>query len=265
MTPVADSSRRSALSAQDVSLCYGRRGSSRTILQNVSLEVRSEEIVCVIGPSGCGKTTLLRLLAGLIAPSAGEVAFRGAPITRPRRELAVVFQDYTKALLPWRTVTDNIALALESRRVPRHEHQTLIDPLLRQVGLDRHADFFPAQLSGGLQQRLQIARCLAQQPSVLLMDEPFGALDAMTREVLQDEIMRLSVASRTTIFFITHDVEEAIYLGDRVVALAPNPGRIAEIMDIDLPRPRNQLTTRETPSFLRCRHHLRELLYTLAA
>jgi NitT/TauT family transport system ATP-binding protein len=200
MTPVADSLRQSALSAQDVSLRYGKGGSSRTILQNVSLEVRSEEIVCVIGPSGCGKTTLLRLLAGLIAPSAGEVAFRGAPITRPRRELAVVFQDYTKALLPWRTVTENIALALESRRVPRHEHRRLIDPLLRQVGLDRHAEFFPAQLSGGLQQRLQIARCLAQQPSVLLMDEPFGALDAMTREVLQDEIMRLSAASRTTIF-----------------------------------------------------------------
>ncbi len=256
--------RNVALAARSCSVAFGAGQQARTILDNVTLEVAKEEIVCVIGPSGCGKTTLLRALAGLQAPSAGSIEFEGGAVHRPRRDLAVVFQDYGRALLPWRSVRQNIALALEARKLPRAEHESIIAPLLKQVGLERYADHFPAQLSGGLQQRVQIARCLAMAPKVLLMDEPFGALDAMTRQSLQDELLRLTALNRMTVFFITHDLEEAIYLGDRVIALAPHPGRVAEEIMIDLPRPRDQLSTRELPRFLHLRHHLYQLLQGLA-
>ena len=233
-----------------------------TILQDISLSVREHEFVCIVGASGCGKTTLLRLLGGLLQPSRGLVMFRGQPVTGPDRALAIVFQDYGKALLPWRTVAGNVELALESRRVPRGERPEIIQNLLAQVGLADRADAFPLQRSGGMQQRLQIARCLAQAPQVLLMDEPFGALDAMTRQTLQDEVARLSAESGTTVLFVTHDLEEAIYLGDRVIAMESRPGRIGEVVAVDLPRPRNQLTTREDPRFLALRHRLFNLLPT---
>ena len=233
-----------------------------TILQDISLTVREHEFVCIVGASGCGKTTLLRMLGGLLQPTGGQVRFRGQPVTGPDRALAIVFQDYAKALLPWRTVAGNVALALESRNVPRAARGEMIARLLAQVGLADRADAFPVQLSGGMQQRLQIARCLAQAPQVLLMDEPFGALDAMTRQNLQDEVARLSAGSGTTVVFVTHDLEEAIYLGDRVIAMESRPGRIGEVVDVDLPRPRNQLTTREDPRFLALRHRLFNLLPT---
>jgi NitT/TauT family transport system ATP-binding protein len=233
-----------------------------TILQDISLTVREHEFVCIVGASGCGKTTLLHMLGGLLQPTGGQVSFRGQPVTGPDRALAIVFQDYAKALLPWRTVAGNVELALESRRTPRKERPEIIQGLLAQVGLADRADAFPLQLSGGMQQRLQIARCLAQAPQVLLMDEPFGALDAMTRQTLQDEVARLSADSGTTVVFVTHDLEEAIYLGDRVIAMESRPGRIGEVVDVDLPRPRNQLTTREDPRFLALRHRLFNLLPT---
>jgi NitT/TauT family transport system ATP-binding protein len=254
-----------ALVAKDCSISFGTGRQRRTILENVTVEVAKEEIVCVIGPSGCGKTTLLRALAGLQKLTAGEIVFEGGIVNRPMRDLAVVFQDYGKALLPWRTVQQNVALALEARRVPTSGHASRIAPLLAQVGLQAYANHFPAQLSGGLQQRAQIARSLALQPKVLLMDEPFGALDAMTRQALQDELLRLASANRMTVLFITHDLEEAIYLGDRVIALAAHPGRVAEVIDVDLPRPRDQLATRELPRFLELRHHLYQLLQRLAS
>jgi NitT/TauT family transport system ATP-binding protein len=233
-----------------------------TILQDISLEVREHEFVCIVGASGCGKTTLLRLLGGLLQPTQGAVTFRDRPVTGPDRALAIVFQDYAKALLPWRTVAANVALALESRRVPRAERRDIIHALLTQVGLADRADAYPLQLSGGMQQRLQIARCLAQSPQVLLMDEPFGALDAMTRQTLQDEVARLSHESGVTVVFVTHDLEEAIYLGDRVISMESRPGRIGEVVNIDLPRPRHQLTTREDARFLALRHRLFNLLPT---
>ena len=233
-----------------------------TILQDISLEVREHEFVCIVGASGCGKTTLLRLIGGLLTPTQGQVTFRGKRVEGPDRALAIVFQDYARALLPWRTVAGNVELALESRRVPRSERQEIIHSLLTQVGLADRRDAFPVQLSGGMQQRLQIARCLAQSPQVLLMDEPFGALDAMTRQTLQDEVARLSADSGTTVVFVTHDLEEAIYLGDRVIAMESRPGRIGEVVDVDLPRPRNQLTTREDSRFLALRHRLFNLLPT---
>ena len=226
------------------------------ILRGIDFTIGRGEFVCVVGPSGCGKTTLLRMLAGLLPPTGGSVEVSGKRVAGPARDVAVVFQDYGRALLPWRTVAGNISLALESAGVPRGDRAARIGPLLQTVGLDRHADRFPAQLSGGMQQRVQIARCLAQEPALMLMDEPFGALDAMTRQTLQDEVLRLVERSGVTVLFVTHDLEEAIYLGDRVVALRPHPGRVAAVFDVGLPRPRNQLTTRESPGFLTLRREL---------
>ena len=170
----------------------------------------------------------------------------------------MVFQDYTKALLPWRTVVGNIELALDTR-TPRPDVRTkasIVERLLAQVGLTEAAGRYPRQLSGGMQQRLQIARCLAMEPELLLMDEPFGALDAMTRQTLQDEVARIAQETGMTVVFITHDIEEAIYLGDRVCAMQSRPGRISTVLDIDLKRPRDQLSTREDDSFLAYRHEL---------
>ena len=230
------------------------------ILQGINLTVHEREFVCIVGASGCGKTTLLRLMGGLLTPTAGQVAYRGREVTGPDRELAVVFQDYSKALLPWRTVAGNVALALEARRIPKAEQAALIHELLERVGLAERADAYPVQLSGGMQQRLQIARCLAQAPQILLMDEPFGARDAMTRQTLQDEIARLCSDAGVTVVFITHDLEEAIYLGDRVISMDKHPGRLSETLTIELERPRNQLTTREDARFLAYRHRLFNLL-----
>jgi NitT/TauT family transport system ATP-binding protein len=228
----------------------------REVLRDISFKVAEHEFVCLVGPSGCGKTTLLRVLAGLTPASRGKVLFKNHPVDGPQTGLAIVFQDYGRALLPWRTVAGNVALALEARGIPAREHAVRVVALLEKFNLAEHAAKFPAQLSGGMQQRLQIARCLAQEPQVLLMDEPFGSLDAITRQELQDEVARLAREERRTVVFVTHDLEEAIYLGDRVIALAANPGRVAEIVDIELARPRSQLATREDARFLQYRHRL---------
>jgi NitT/TauT family transport system ATP-binding protein len=243
---------RAALGFEAVGLELG----SRPILHDIGFSVRRGEFVCVIGASGCGKTTLLRLIAGLVLPTTGSVRLGEQVVRAPSRDVAIVFQDYGRALLPWRTVTGNVSLALEAIGVPAPERGQRIAPLLAKVGLTDHADKYPAQLSGGMQQRLQIARSLAQDPSVLLMDEPFGALDAMTRQSLQDEVLRIVAERQATVLFVTHDLEEALYLGDRVIALYSNPGRIARVVDIPLPRPRHQLSTREHPEFLRLRREL---------
>jgi NitT/TauT family transport system ATP-binding protein len=172
-----------------------------------------------------------------------------------------VFQDYSKALLPWRTAAGNVSLALEAMGTPRAERPDRIAALLKRVGLAAFADKHPSQMSGGMQQRLQIARCLAQEPAALMMDEPFGALDAMTRQTLQDEMLEIAQSTGATIFFVTHDLEEAIYLGDRVIGLMPHPGRVGVELEIDLPRPRNQVATRESPAFLKLRHRLYDFIY----
>jgi NitT/TauT family transport system ATP-binding protein len=240
---------------RDVGLYLG----GKEITQNIEFNVRKGEFVCVIGASGCGKTTLLRLVSGLYQPTTGAVFVDGKKVDGPSRDVAIVFQDYSRALLPWRTAAGNVSLALEAIGMPRAERADRIDALLSKVGLSQHAAKYPSQLSGGMQQRLQIARSLAQGASILLMDEPFGALDAMTRQSLQDEVLELAADTGATVLFVTHDLEEALYLGDRVVALYSNPGRIARIVDIPLARPRNQLSTREEPDFL----HLRRELFGL--
>ena len=240
------------LSLDSVTLSYG----GNLVLDRINLDVAKGEFLCAVGPSGCGKTTLLRLLAGHVAPSSGTILFKGAPITKPSRDRAIVFQDYSRSLLPWRKVWANVALALEGQGFPKKERRERSQALLAQMNLAHVADHYPGALSGGMQQRVQIARCLAQEPSLLLMDEPFGALDAITRQSLQDEVSRLAAEKHLTVVFITHDLEEAIYLGDRVVSLAARPGRVGDIVQVMLARPRNQLTTREEPLFLQYRHRL---------
>jgi NitT/TauT family transport system ATP-binding protein len=232
----------------------------REILSPTSFTVARGEFVCIIGPSGCGKTTLLRAAAGFVTPSAGAALRHGQPITGPSREVAFVFQDYGRALLPWRTVQGNVALALEAAHVPESERPARIAKVLATVGLTAHSAKFPAQLSGGMQQRVQIARCLAQEPELMMMDEPFGALDAMTRESLQDELSALVRDTGLTVLFVTHDLEEAIYLSDRVIALRANPTpdkpSLAAMVEVKIERPRDQLLTKEHPEFLRLRREL---------
>ncbi len=232
----------------------------REILSPTSMRIERGEFVCIIGPSGCGKTTLLRAAAGFVQASGGQVLRRGVVVRGPSREAAFVFQDYGRALLPWRTVAGNVSLALEAASIPPAERPARIDKVLQTVGLAQHADKFPGQLSGGMQQRAQIARCLAQEPALMMMDEPFGALDAMTRESLQDEVARLVRESGLTVLFVTHDLDEAIYLGDRVIALRTNPTpdkpSVAAVVDVPIPRPRDQLETKEHPEYLRLRREL---------
>jgi NitT/TauT family transport system ATP-binding protein len=191
-----------------------------------------------------------------VPSTSGKVMFDGKAVSGPRSDVAIVFQDYAKALLPWRTAAGNISLALEAARVPKEQRAGRIQELLKKLGLGDHADKYPSQMSGGMQQRLQIARCLAQEPKVLLMDEPFGALDAMTRQDLQDELLAIVKSTGATVFFVTHDLEEAIYLGDRVIGLLAHPGRVARIFPVDLSKPRDQMSTREHPEFLSLRRQV---------
>jgi NitT/TauT family transport system ATP-binding protein len=245
-----------AVTMQSISLIYGQR----EVLRDIDLHVAAGEFVAVVGPSGCGKTSLLRVIGGLVAPTAGTIEVGGRSVSGPRADVAIVFQDYGRALLPWRSVRGNIELSLEARGIAKSERGPIVDALLVQLGLEGHAGLYPAQLSGGLQQRVQIARALAQDPDVLLMDEPFGALDAITRENLQDELLSIWGRRRSTILFVTHDLDEALYLGDRVYVLDANPGRVITSIEDDLARPRHQLATREDPKYLASRHRLHGLL-----
>ena len=231
----------------------------REILSDIHLSVTAGEVYTIVGASGSGKTSLLRVMGGLTRASAGSIRFRGVPVDAPPGGVAFVFQDYANALLQWRTVARNVALGVE-RVLARPECAQRVAETLRLVGLEQHAGDFPWQLSGGMQQRVQLARALAIRPSVLLMDEPFAALDAMTKAGLQDELLRLRDQTGASIVFITHDIDEAVYLGDRVAVLKGPPGTIAETFTIDLPRAREQIATRESPAFLRFRHALHDAI-----
>ncbi|MDH2399927.1 ABC transporter ATP-binding protein [Bradyrhizobium sp. SSUT18] len=207
-------------------------------LSNISFSVEEGEFVVLLGASGCGKSTLLEILAGLQQPSGGSALFHDRPIAGPGGELGVVFQD--ASLYPWRTVAANVGLGLELRGLDKVQAQRLVDEHLSLVGLDGFGDKFPHQISGGMKQRAGIARALVGDPDVLLMDEPFGAVDYVTRNKLQEDLIRIWQQRRKTIVFVTHDVGEAVYLADRIVLLSPRPGRVAEIVALDLPRPRRR-------------------------
>jgi ABC-type nitrate/sulfonate/bicarbonate transport system ATPase subunit len=232
----------------------GADGQSTVALKQVSLDVQTGELVSIVGPSGCGKSTLLRLVAGLDRPTAGGLWVGDQPITGPSAERGLVFQD--PSLFPWLTIRRNIESGLVAQGVLR-ERRHEVDEYLRLVGLEGFADVYPHQLSGGMAQRAALARALVNHPRVLLLDEPFGALDQFTRMRMQDELLRLWAARGTTLLLVTHDIDEALYLSDRIAVLSPRPGRIDRIMDVELPRPR----LRNDPRFLDHRARLLELLH----
>jgi NitT/TauT family transport system ATP-binding protein len=215
-------------------------------LEEVDLAIRNGEFISVVGPSGCGKTTLLKILAGILDRTAGEVTIAGRNLSGPSRELGVVFQ--APVLLPWRTVLQNVMVPVEVQKRDRTTFEARARALLAMVGLSGFESKYPGELSGGMQQRVGICRALVHDPSFLLMDEPFGALDAMTRETMNEELQRIWADSRKTILLVTHSIPEAVYLADRVVVMTPRPGRIVDVIDVDLPRPRT-LDMHNTPEF----------------
>jgi NitT/TauT family transport system ATP-binding protein len=206
-------------------------------LQDINLDIQPAEFISIVGPSGCGKTTLLKILAGILQRSAGDVIMQGRSLSGPSRELGVVFQ--APVLLPWRTVLQNVMVPVEIQRRDRTEFEARARQLIAMVGLSGFEDKYPFELSGGMQQRVGICRALVHDPSFLLMDEPFGSLDAMTRESMNEELQRIWSQSRKTILLVTHSIPEAVYLADRVVVMTPRPGRIVDIIPVDLPRPRS--------------------------
>lgn len=257
--PAAQESQELAYSLRGVGVTLPTTDGPLTVLDGVDLAVGHGQVVSIVGRSGTGKTTLLRLLGGLLRPTVGEVEISGRTVTAPPEEVVTVFQDYAAALLPWRSVARNVALPLE-RRLPRAKRNERVTEALTMVGLEKRARDFPWRLSGGMQQRVQIARALSLQPRILLMDEPFGALDAMTKSELQDQLLRLQRKTGATIILITHDLEEAIYLGDSVCLIAGAPGHIALQIETGLPRERDQISTREDPRYLEVRHQLHAAL-----
>jgi NitT/TauT family transport system ATP-binding protein len=228
------------------------------ILRGVRLTVEKGEFVSVLGTSGSGKTTLLRVLGGLQQATGGRVSCDGADIAGPPDGVVTVFQDYAHSLLPWRTVRRNVALGIE--KLDRSERDVRVDEALDMVGLRDRANEYPWRLSGGMQQRVQIARALAMRPRVLLMDEPFGALDAMTKASLQDQLQAVQELTGTTVVFVTHDVEEAVYLSDRLVVLSGSPANIGLRLDVPIARPRDQIATKERADYLELRHQVYEAL-----
>jgi NitT/TauT family transport system ATP-binding protein len=223
-----------------------RDGNDIHALKDIDLDIRAAEFISIVGPSGCGKTTLLKILAGILNRTAGEILMAGRSLSGPSREIGVVFQ--APVLLPWRTVLQNVLVPIQVQRRDRAVFETRAQALIAMVGLTGFEHKYPSELSGGMQQRVGICRALVHDPSFLLMDEPFGALDAMTRESMNEELQRLWRENRKTILLVTHSIPEAVYLADRVVVMTPRPGRIVDILDIDLPRPRT-LAMQNTPEF----------------
>ena len=228
-----------SISLKNVTKTYsGRDGEPVLALDNISLEIGNSEFISILGPSGCGKSTLLRIIDGLIKSDTGDVLFNGEPVTRPKQDRGFVFQAFN--LFPWRTVRGNIEFGLEVSGMGREQRREVSERLINLVGLAGFDKKYPYELSGGMQQRVGIARALAIQPEVLLMDEPFGALDAQTREDMQDEVLRIWQAERKTVIFVTHSIEEAIYLSDRIIIMTPRPGRVLAEVTVPFDRPRTE-------------------------
>ena len=242
----------SYITIEDVSRVYPKKDGAFTALNHVSLTIERGEFICLLGPSGCGKSTLLSILAGFDRPTSGSAKIDGREITSPSIRYVTIFQNY--GLLPWRTVEKNVELGLESQHVPPAARRETALRYLRLVGLESFAEHYPAELSGGMQQRVAIARALAVDPDILFMDEPFAALDAITRMKLQDEISAICREQKKTIVFVTHDIDEAVVLADRIVVMTPNPGKIKTILPVDLHGRRD----RTSPDFL----HIRDKVFT---
>lgn len=245
-----------ALEVTNLSKSYG----STTVLRDVTFTAAEGEFVCLVGPSGAGKTTLLRCMAQLLTPDSGEVLLNGRAVTAPPAEMAVVFQDYSRSLLPWMRVRGNIELPLRRLGLSRAQRRTRIDDALAAVGLAGSAGLYPWQMSGGMQQRVAIARALAYKPNVLIMDEPFASVDAQTRADLEDLVLDLQHTLGVTIVLVTHDIDEAVYLSDKVVVLSGRPASVTEDVPVSLPSPREQIATKAEPEFLALRAHIHGLI-----
>lgn len=225
------------MQVEHVSYYYHGQAGKLDVLDNITFEITPREFVCIVGPSGCGKSTLLRLMAGLLRPRQGQVCLKGQPLNGPHRQIGVVFQKAN--LMPWRTARDNVLLPFELEGMPRNAARQQADDLLKLVGLEGFEASYPRNLSGGMEQRVAIARALAHDPEILLLDEPFGSLDAMTREKMSMELLHIWEASHKTILMVTHNIIEAVFLSDHVIALGPRPGRVRAIFDVPLRRPRD--------------------------
>jgi NitT/TauT family transport system ATP-binding protein len=234
-----------------------------TAVQDLNFTVNTGELACIVGPSGCGKSTLLRCIAGLIKPSAGQVSLHGDLIDRTPSDLAVVFQDYSRSLFPWLSVRGNVEFPLRSRGIAKAERRARAAEALEWVGLSGAGAKYPWQLSGGMQQRVSIARALACQPSLLLMDEPFASVDAQTRFELEDLLLRVKREHSSTVLLVTHDIDESVYLGDRVLVLSKSPASIVADLPVDLPTRRDQITTRESANFVTLRGEVARLLHNM--
>jgi NitT/TauT family transport system ATP-binding protein len=228
---------KGSVHVEGLSVIFRRQGQENCVLDSIQLAIQPGEFVCLLGPSGCGKSTLLNVIAGFIKPSAGYVLVDQTPITRPGADRGFVFQQYS--LLPWKTTFQNVELGLKIRGVSKAERTEQVNDYLNRVGLYKHRNSFPYQLSGGMQQRASIIRALVNSPSVLLMDEPFAALDAQTRHMMQELLLSIWDELKTTVIFVTHDIEEAIFLGDRIYTMGVHPGRIKSEIPIQLHRPRH--------------------------
>jgi NitT/TauT family transport system ATP-binding protein len=239
---------------------YGTGPTATHAVGDVSFTVDEGEFVCVVGPSGCGKTTLLKCIGGLLRPSAGEVLLRGSPVTGPPERMALVFQEYSRSLMPWMSVRSNVLLPLRHKKLSARERTSLVEDALGAVGLTRFMDRYPWQLSGGMQQRVAIARALAYQPSILLMDEPFASVDAQTRGDLEDLVLEVRNEFGITILFVTHDIDESVYLSDRIVVLTHSPTEVKELLPVELTKPRDQIATKAEPDFARLRAHVYRLI-----
>ena len=248
------------LSVAGLAKTYETRRGAVPVIADLTFEVQAGEIVCIVGPSGIGKTTLLKCLTGLQSITAGSARIDGKPIDGPPEEMALVFQEYTRSLMPWLTVEKNVRLPLKHLRLPRQEREERISSALTAVGLAGAEQKYPWQLSGGMQQRVAIARAIAYRPEVLVMDEPFASVDAQTRFELEDLCLRIREQFGMTIVIVTHDIDEAVYLSDRVVVLGERPARVTRILDIDFGGVRDQLTTRALPGFAGLRTEILELI-----
>jgi NitT/TauT family transport system ATP-binding protein len=250
------------ISVRALHKAYGRGADQKVAIEQVDFDVASGEFVSIVGPSGAGKTTLLKCLTGLLAPTSGTTAFEGTTIEEPPAKMALVFQDYSRSLFPWLTVGRNVELPLKDRGIAKAERRERVREALEAVGLSDTERRYPWQLSGGMQQRVALARALAYKPDCLVMDEPFASVDAQTRFELEDLVLEVRRAYGITVLFVTHDIDEAVYLSDRVVVLSRSPATVRAIVGVDLPRPRDQAETKGHPRFGELRTELFELVQT---